>query len=228
MEAAMKETPTFFIKKVDKRSRKAMIAYLSNHFRYNTMNSWNRSTSYAHCIKVHRLGLTSKQVDKAFDLVNAENFWDEFQYLIQDFNVDHDYQWQVGTNGRSGGYLVLYKGGWKYEEYKSYCTSCGQRNYKTIEETNDKTCGKCGQRTRINIKSPRIIPFTWPDKDIDMCEDFEDWDMDALKSRVQIVQKFDLLAEDMRGQLIYMIENYTINDESYLVSKTRKVIKEAA
>lgn len=37
----------FFPRRVDKRSREEMTAYLANHFRYNTMNSWNgRSSGY--------------------------------------------------------------------------------------------------------------------------------------------------------------------------------------
>jgi len=40
-----------FFKPVDLRSQKAMVEFLSNHFRYNTMNSWNNSTSYANNIK---------------------------------------------------------------------------------------------------------------------------------------------------------------------------------
>jgi len=43
-----------FEKPIDKTNRKAMIAFLKQHFRYDTMHSWNRATSYATCIKLHR------------------------------------------------------------------------------------------------------------------------------------------------------------------------------
>lgn len=46
-----------FSKRVDKRSREEMTTYLAGHFRYNTMNSWNRSTSYACNMKLYNLGL---------------------------------------------------------------------------------------------------------------------------------------------------------------------------
>ena len=52
----------FFQKKVDRRSRSAMVDYLQGHERYNTMNSWNRLTSYANNIKIHRLGLSSAAI----------------------------------------------------------------------------------------------------------------------------------------------------------------------
>ena len=45
-----------FYTPVDLRSRADMTAYLENHFRYPTMNSWNQATSYACNLKVDRLG----------------------------------------------------------------------------------------------------------------------------------------------------------------------------
>jgi len=47
-----------FYKQVDKRYRETMRKFLRKHFRYNTMNSWNRSTSYANNIKL------LEQIDK--------------------------------------------------------------------------------------------------------------------------------------------------------------------
>ena len=62
-----------FYKEVDKRHRRTMKAFLKKHFRYHTINSWNRSTSYANCIKLH-------QVDKPSDIDN-DTWWDVFQLL---------------------------------------------------------------------------------------------------------------------------------------------------
>ena len=36
-------------------TEKEIIDYLTSHFRYYTMRSWNRSTSYAVDIKIHHL-----------------------------------------------------------------------------------------------------------------------------------------------------------------------------
>ena len=44
-----------FYEKVDLRSRKDMVDFLENHFRYFTMNSWNRSTSFANNMKLYNL-----------------------------------------------------------------------------------------------------------------------------------------------------------------------------
>ena len=44
-----------YYKEVDKRYRESMVKYLRKHFRYNTMNSWNKSTSYANNIKLYNI-----------------------------------------------------------------------------------------------------------------------------------------------------------------------------
>lgn len=93
------------------RSRKAMIAYLQEHARYDTMNSWNRSTSYAHCIKVDRLGLAPKNVMACLEMLDVAEAFEEFSQALSDFDREHDHRWQIGQNGRSGGYLVLIQGG---------------------------------------------------------------------------------------------------------------------
>ena len=102
---------TEFYRPVDLRSRVAMTAYLKNHFRYHTMNSWNRSTSYACNLKVHNLGLEHDLVMRLFDLIELPDFYEPINDLCREFDEAHDYLWQVGFNGRSGGYLVLYQGG---------------------------------------------------------------------------------------------------------------------
>lgn len=99
-----------FYQKVDLSSRSEMIQFLLRHLRYDTMNSWNRSTSYACNLKLHRLGLDAATVEKLYDMLDTQEFFDSQQSLRQQFGIEHDYRWQVGMNGRSGGYLVLYQG----------------------------------------------------------------------------------------------------------------------
>lgn len=78
--------------------------------KYYTMNSWNNSTAPAFNLKVYNVipvGLQSK----VFELMNAEDFYLNINDLMSNFDYNHKYEWQVGFNGRSGGYLVLYRGG---------------------------------------------------------------------------------------------------------------------
>ena len=44
-----------YTKEVNLNKRGEMIAFLKNHFRYDSMNSWNRSTSYANNIKLYKV-----------------------------------------------------------------------------------------------------------------------------------------------------------------------------
>ncbi len=215
-----------FYHKVDRRSRKAMTEFLSEHFRYNTMNSWNLSTSYANNLKIDRLGLTNEQEMKLLDLMDCEGVYDNINDKIWEFGYQHDWQWQTGFNGRSGGYLVLYRGGWKPGEHKSYCTTCGQRNFTTVEETGCR-CGRCGMETRRNFPIPPKQIYTLPGKDVDMDEDFEDWSMDMLRERVQLVGEFDMLCDDIVAEAVWMADNMEVEEQEVYVSTTQKVLKEA-
>ena len=98
-----------YSKKV-KNTKKEMIDFLSNHFRYDTMSSWNKSTSYANNVKVYNC-IPNKLQSKVFELMDCEDFYDNINWLLDDFNRENDYQYQTGFNGRSGGYIVLYNGG---------------------------------------------------------------------------------------------------------------------
>lgn len=212
-----------FYEKVDMRSRKKMIEFLTNHFRYPTSNSWNCSTSYAHNMKIYKLGLSKEIEDKLWNMLDCEGVYDTIEDLINNFAIEHNYLWQAGFNGRSGGYLVLYRGGKKPSEYKSFCRHCGQKNYTSIKETGN-VCGRCGKPERIDFVNPPMNVFTYPGKAIDMDEDFESWSMDELKERVKLIQEFDKLADDIVSEAIYMAENFEVEEETVYIPQTIKVI----
>ena len=88
-----------------------MTEFLEKHFRYSTMNSWNCSTSYANNMKIYELDLPSETEEKLLDMLGCEEFWDRIHKLCGLFGEQHNYAWQASFNGRSGGYLVLYRGG---------------------------------------------------------------------------------------------------------------------
>ncbi len=215
-----------YYKEIDKRYKETLIKFLRKHFRYNTMNSWNRSTSYANCIKLHH-------VDKPKDIDN-ETWWEmlwitEWQEklsdLLEDFGRKYNFQWQAGINGRSGGYVVLYRGGIKPSDYKSYCNHCGQKNYQDVPESQIGICGRCDAKARTNFKQTHMQVFTWPGKDIDMHGDFEDWTLSELRERVELVQDFDRLCDEIISAFIDTCRNYRIAEEEILVPKTIRVLE---
>ncbi len=171
------------------RTKKAMVEYLKSHFRYDTMNNWNRATSYAVNIKVRNL--PHEQQDAVYEMLDVSDSWSAsgFNHWLNEFDRRHNYCWQIGVNGRSGGYLVLYQGGAKPSEHKSLCRACGQRNF-TAAEPEPAQCGKCHAMQRFNYKFP-LQPYTQPGLGLDMGEDFSEWSMDDLRNRVEIVWDFD-------------------------------------
>ena len=220
-----KETPArhLFSQRVDKQSRAEMTAYLSGHFRDNTMNSWNRSTSYACNMKLYKLGLDRETEDKLWDMIQVPEFYEWLNERIEDFNWQHNYLWQAGWNGRSGGYLVLYQGGTKPSGYRSYCTKCGQKNYTSVAETGN-WCGVCNEEARVDYIKPPMQIFSFPGRDVDMDEDFEDWSLYELQQRTELVQEFDRLADDIVAEALYIAQNHSVEERTVYMPTTELVL----
>lgn len=210
-----------FFKEVDKRNRKEMESFLENHFRYNTMNSWNRSTSYANNLKIHSLGLSREIVDKLYEFIYLPEFYEEINFLIEDWNAENNYYWQARFNGKSGGYLVLYQGEIKDSEYKSFCRKCGQKNFKVAEE--GAVCGVC-KNPRTNYTNPPKSINVFPGRSTDQDEDFSEWDMQSLKERVSLIQSFDRLCDAIVETAIFLANSYNVVEEEILVPQTKKVL----
>lgn len=133
---------------VDISSTKSMCEFLLNHFQYYTMNSWNGLKSIANNVKLYNLQLEGDWAQALELLYNEGDFaWLYAQDLgdkIAAFQLAHP-DYEVGFNGRSDGYLVLYRktgfrnilpnylDGFKtYEEVKDYLKDFGDAisNYK--------------------------------------------------------------------------------------------------
>jgi hypothetical protein len=211
-----------FYKTVDLRSREAMTDFLTDHFRYNTANT-PYATSYACNIKIHSVGLDCATREKLYDLVQTDGFHDELRFLFDEFAETYAYRWQIGINGRSGGYMVLYRGGQKPSEYKSYCRKCGQRNFTSVNE-NSNICGVCREPARVDYTTPPMETFTYPGKSVDMYEDFDYWDIVKLRERVKLIQEFDHVADAVVAMAADMTNAYAVKDEIYYTPQTRKVL----
>ena len=215
-----------YYKQIDKRYRETMVKFLKNHFRYTTMNSWNKSTSYANNIKLYNIDKPNYVDEETFwEMIGISQWQEKLSDLLEDFGRRHDWLWQAGINGRSGGYVVVYRGGIKPSGYKSYCTHCGQKNYEAVPEDQIGTCGRCDAKARINFKQTHMQVFTWPGKSVDEYEDFSDWTLSEIRSRVELVQDFDRLCDSIAAEYIDLCKNYRIAEEEILVPKTIKVLE---
>lgn len=208
---------------VDMRSKKSMIDFLESHYRYNTMNSWNRGTSYANKVKLYDLGL-GKLEEKCFEIIETDDFWNDANELIHEFGENHNWLWQAGFNGRSGGYIVLYQGEATVSEYKSYCTACGQKNFRSVDE-NGCRCGACGREKRVDYKVRPMTVKVFPGRGTDEADDFDEWDIQSLRNRVQLVMEFDQLSDDILALLVDYANDTEVVDEIVLVPETIKKLK---
>ena len=139
------------------------------------------------------------------------------------FNEMHNYRWQAAFNGRSGGYLVLYQGELRTTGHLSYCTCCGQWNFRSVTE-NGNVCGVCRKPARVDFAAPPKQSVTFPGRGTDMEEDYEEWSLSELRERVKLVQELDSLADDLVSQAIRMANEYDVVEEEYFVPQTRRVL----
>lgn len=139
------------------RTKAEILAFLSGHFRYNTMHSWNRATSYAVRQKISQLNLTAEQRTACYAMLDVEDsaVLSGYNYVLRTFDRRHDYRWQIGANGRNGGYLVLYQGGRAPSGYKSRCTECLGLNYQLAGDP-PRDCGRCHAEGRCATFRKRI------------------------------------------------------------------------
>ena len=201
-------------------SRKAMIEFLSYHFRYNTMNSWNGSTSYAKNIKINQVKFPDSATrDRAYELLDLDAAFREFNMILQMFAEKHHFEWQIGRNGRSGGYLVLYQGYAKKSEHKRICHDCGQKNFS--KDTTE--CGHCHSDNMHDYEG--METGMWGGRSTDQGEDFSDfdWDMTALRNRVKLVKEFDKACDMAVAAFISFCKTHKAKEEVVMVPKTIKV-----
>jgi hypothetical protein len=205
------------------RTRKAMIAYLSRHFRYDTMSSGNWATSYAVNIKAQNVPLPAG-IDRecVYQMLDVQDAWDKsgFNAILREFDARHFHCFQIGTNGRSGGYLVLYRGGTRASEHKSQCRTCGQANFQAVE-TEPGVCERCHATARYNRDFPPVV-YTLPGQGLDEDGDFSEYDTSSLRSKVDVVWDFDqTCARAVDAYVRFAADNRAVEVE---VPCTRKVI----
>lgn len=175
------------------------------------MNYWNLLKAPAYNLKVYNV-IPQKYRQKVYELMEAEDFYYPINELINSFDYDHKYLYQAGFNGRSGGYLVLYKSSVEYKRIFTFkdCNEYQTRDYadgygwKTIAEA--KKQGLYNKEI-ANIKTS--------------CAGIEDSEVDQ-----DILTDFEKLAIDIVNCTIFQAKNFKIETESYTVKKTRKILIE--
>lgn len=113
-----------------------MVQYLKGHPRHD-IDASGHTWSYARSIKIRYMKFPDKATEeRAWDIACGEdNSWwfaAGIHDLLSEFAERHNHAYQIIQVGRSGGYLAMVRGGWRYSSYKSRCTECGQKNCKKV------------------------------------------------------------------------------------------------
>lgn len=121
----------FYQTGVDITNDKQMFNFLRNHYEYYVLGSWNRVKSIANNMKLYKLDLSGDWC-AALSILEKTDY-EVIDDMIISWEAEHP-KYQVRSNGRSNGYLVLsnkhnsqhilpdeiYLND-NYEEYKEYC-----------------------------------------------------------------------------------------------------------
>jgi len=177
-----------------------MVGFLINHDKYSTMNSWNHGKSFSNCIKVHHLDLPADVQDVMFDATQDELMYEDLKLVIEDFEEDYNHNFTMGHNGRSGGYLVLYKMAAKDTGYKSQCSGCHRCSKNKVDPAREPfgICSNCGQPRVTNLKKP-IFRYHATGQgygedyryEEEYLMDKDEWDMSSLRDEVKFIKDFD-------------------------------------
>lgn len=202
-------------------TREEGIQFLKGHFRYDTGNSWNASTSYAQKVKINTF-VPSNLLDKAYSIIEEGTVYRSIEEIMKTWAEEYQHRYQAGFNGRSGGYIVLYTGYQEPTKYKSYCPVCGIRTYYPP----GKRChrGKCTGILRKPYWEYDIQTYGF--RNIDQGEDFIEWDDEDIDERVKLVESFDAMVERCKECFLEFCKNFKVVEETIMVPKTIKVLEE--
>lgn len=203
-------------------SKKVILDFLNGHFRYWTMNCWNGSKSYAAKVKLYDF-VPKELMDQAFGMVDMPEVYAAINFILQEFAERYEYRYQIGFNGRSSGYMVLYQGGRKNPGYKARCNYCGKLTWYETEQS-CKVSGCAGMLKKLT--APVYETYTQPGKSMPDQDyrDIEDWDYEALYDLYQLIQDFDLTVESCKQEFLYYCQNAEIVEEEIFVPKKIKTL----
>jgi len=76
----------------------------------------------------------------------------------------------------------------------------------------------------VDYSKPPMEVVCYPGRGTDDGEDYEDWSIEELRSRVKLVQELDKLADSMVEQAVMLANTCTVEEEEYFIPQTRKVL----
>lgn len=186
----------FYQTGVDITNDKSMFNFIANHPTYYTMNSWNRTRSIAHNVKLYNLNLDGNwTVAQAF--LESEDY-ETVNMMIHDWERENP-GYSVGFNGRSGGYLVL------YNNAGSMSVLPDTLDYETYEDYKADMRDYYGS---VRANRDELVRYTLLIRSFDkLCDDLRDYVNELSKSKYEnsemevIVEQFNYTYADDLGYL---------------------------
>ena len=186
-----------FYKEVDYNNYEEMFNFLFNHFVYDTMNSWNNLRSIAHNVKIWNLPVDS---DKALAALEEDNYF-QINQTIKDWEDDHP-GYEVGFNGRSGGYLVLTSSKSNRHVFESDPDYCGKfDNYQDWKEAVEEDYGSLDAYKEELLFEVKLVQEF--DK---LCDDL----VEVLKDMIK--ERDDRIARTYKFEAILRFQRYYYPD----------------
>lgn len=166
--------------------------YIKEHFTYCTMNSWNKTESIANNIKLYKLPLTKEQKERAWEIIGDENlndelWWNELEPYIAEFKDRYHQNYDIYSNGRNGGYLVL----------------TGNNGYKVVNE--DIKNAESYKKLIKNFQDYYGWSFREAQKEA----------RQEIEDTFDLIVDFDETCDDMLAEFIYVLDNFEITTKTY-------------
>lgn len=216
------------------KTKKQMIDFITSLENYPTMNSWNMANGYSYNIKIHSLPFTKNEKDALYEMLSADDFYTNFEWLYNDFEEEMK---KYGTHNEKkeiNVYIenlsekeitkkrkVYEKSGWTYDRHGT--------KYLVMKKDVDVADFSAGQNGR---SAGHLVLYKWNGHNYTGTgwthdkEELEEMTSDEVKEIYNILKDFEKLYKDIIEQAKYVADNYKVEDESYTVEKTRKVLIE--
>jgi hypothetical protein len=86
-------------------------------------------------------------------------------------------------------------------------------------------CGAVGKYGRVNYTTLPKSLSVYPGKGLDQEEDFVEWSLSELRSRVELISRFDQACDEIRDNFIALIGSCKVVEEVVMIAKTVKRIE---
>ena len=193
----------FYFEGLKEKTIEQKYQYLKNHFEYDIMNSWNNLKTIANNVKIYNLGLTSEQQNNFFEINEAD---DNFLYyetieIIKEF--ERLTNTQVYFNGRSGGYMIIVP---DFEIAKRNEHIFDYLNISDIQYFDSYKEFKKEQNYYLQSYNMKA---SWKNE---------------IENAYFLIKSFDKLCDILRAELIYILDNFKIEEHEETYTKTIKEI----